>query len=65
MIPGVLLLALGCATTGVDAVDKEAGIEMRALEQPVAGAVAATDRDVPPIDLVEHGSTQVATFGLG
>jgi hypothetical protein len=67
LVPGVLLLALGCATTGVDSVDEEAGMEMRAVEQAVGGevGVAEGERDLPPIDLVEHGETQVASFGLG
>ncbi len=65
MIPGALLLAMGCATTGVDGADEEAGIEMRAVERLAEGVVMVADTDLPPIDLVEHEQTQVATFGLG
>jgi hypothetical protein len=67
LIAGGCLLALGCATTGVDVADEEADMEMRTVEQPAEGAVAVAveETDLPPIDLVEHGETQVAAFGLG
>ena len=42
-------------------------MEMRTVEQPVEGTVAVEveETDLPPIDLVERGETQVAAFGLG
>jgi len=60
-------VALGCATTGADGAEQEAGIDMRAVEQPLAGAIQGPTpgTDLPPIDLIEYGEIQVATFGLG
>ena len=65
MMTGACLLALGCATTGSDLAEEEPVIEMRAVEQPVAGTAPVGESDLPPIDLVEHGETRIAAFGLG
>lgn len=64
---GVCLLALGCATTGVDAGDKDSDMGLRSVESAVGGEVgiAEAGRDLPPIDLVEHGETRIAAFGMG
>jgi hypothetical protein len=65
ILSGVCLLALGCATTGVDAGDRDSDMGLRSVETEVGGEVGVADRDLPPIDLVEHGETQVAAFGMG
>lgn len=67
MLSGVCLLALGCATTGVDAGDRDSDMGLRSVENAVGGEVgiAEAGRDLPPIDLVEHEQTQVAAFGMG